>query len=276
MRPHDTSGPPRDTACPFCVGNEALTPAETFANRARGAANSRGWSVRAFANKFPFLSGDQGIHEVVVNTPRHVTRFGDLTDAEARTAVAAWAERIGAVDGDPRDLWPFVFLNQGATAGASLSHSHAQVVGLPFAPPHMVAREHAFTDRSCPICAEMRDVGDRLVATADGLVAWCSTTPPLSGAVRIAPTEHVARWSPEPRAAVLGPLLRRVAAALELHVSPAVNIWFHEGHRQPGDFHWHVEVVPRIGTLAGLELGTGVLALTHDPASIAAALRGRL
>jgi UDPglucose--hexose-1-phosphate uridylyltransferase len=232
--------------------------------------------VRAFPNKFPALTPDEGVHEVVVSTPRHVVPFWDLTDEEAGRAVGAWAERLGAIGGDPRRLWPFCFLNQGAAAGASLQHSHAQLLGLPFSPPRLVAREHAFDAGGCPICAEL-DAGDpeRLVAEEDGLVAWCPTAPPLSGAIRIAPRRHAPDWERDFDAAATGRALRGVLARIgRAFDAPAVNVWLNA--RRPGGaagYHWHLEVVPRLGTLAGMELGAGVIALAHAPEPMAARVR---
>ena len=121
--------PSADVGCPFCEGNEAETPPETQAVRPGGGGpDTPGWLVRAIPNKFPAVAPDEGVHEVIVNTPRHVVRFGDLTDDEAELAGGVWADRIAAVEADPRGLWPFLFLNQGAAAGASLQHTHAQLV----------------------------------------------------------------------------------------------------------------------------------------------------
>ena len=122
-----------------------------------GPPDTPGWLVRAIPNKFPAVAPEEGVHEVIVNTPRHVVRMGDLTDEEAELAGGAWADRIAAVEADPRGLWPFLFLNQGAAAGASLQHTHAQLVGLPLEPPRLVARERAFDEAAeCPVCADLR------------------------------------------------------------------------------------------------------------------------
>lgn len=276
-RPHDTGpAPVISQECPFCEGAEAMTPPETFAVRPHGGhANGPGWAVRAFANKFPFFAPSDGVHEVVVNTSRHVTTIGELSDGEARGAATAWAARVAAISADPRGLWPFVFLNQGALAGASLAHTHAQVVGLAFTPPHLFARTRAFEGRPCPICAEIAHAGPRLIDEQRGLVAWCPEAPPLSGGIRIAPLTHTRQWASGPAAADLGPFLAAVGAALTSTVSAALNLWIHEGHGAD-DYHWHAEIVPRIGTLGGLELGTGVLARTHDPHAMAKTLRAAL
>jgi UDPglucose--hexose-1-phosphate uridylyltransferase len=231
--------------------------------------------VRVVPNKFPAVPDEYGVHEVLVTAPRHVVDVADLTDAEAVDAIDAWAVRSADAEADPRGLWPFVFLNQGALAGASLQHSHAQLVAVPFAPPRLAARARAFAGAStCPICTELAAAGDRVVARGRGLAAWFPAVPSLSGAMRIAPEDHVSDWGTAPGAA-LGPLLRDMCAALTRAVgTSALNVWVHRP--PPGGeprYHWHAEVVVRLGTLAGLELGAGVLALTRDPLEMAARVR---
>src|SRR5690606_37678116 len=94
----------------------------------------------------------------------------------------------------------------------SLQHSHTQLVALPVDPPRLAAREASFLGGACPVCADAADPGDRLVARADGLVAWCPEVPPLTAVVRIAPEAHAPRWD-RPSAEALGRLLRRVMGA---------------------------------------------------------------
>jgi UDPglucose--hexose-1-phosphate uridylyltransferase len=272
------SGPPGAAGCPFCPGNEAQTPPETQALRPGGGPpDTPGWLVRAIPNKFPAIAPEEGVHEVIVNTPRHVVRLGDLTDEEAGLAGGVWADRIAAVEADPRRLWPFLFLNQGAAAGASLQHTHTQLVGLPLEPPRLLARERAFDEaRRCPVCADLQAGGDRLVAEDEGLVAWCPEVPPLTGTLRIAPAAHLADWTADPGPAAAARVLRRqTARAADRLGADAVNLWLHRPRRGGGDrFHWHADLIPRLGTLAGLELGTGVIAVAMSPAETAARLRG--
>jgi UDPglucose--hexose-1-phosphate uridylyltransferase len=279
-RPHDVGRPPAGAGCPFCPGNEAATPPETQALRPGGGPpDSPGWLVRAVPNKFPAVAPGEGVHEVIVNTPRHVVRLGDLTDDEAVLAGGVWADRIAAVEADPRGLWPFLFLNQGAAAGASLQHIHTQIVGLPLEPPRLLARERAFeeTDR-CPVCADLaaaREDG-RAVDEDGGLVAWTPAVPPLTGTLRIGPAAHLPDWTADPGPGAAAAFLRRQAArASEGLGAEALNLWLHRRRRGGGDrYHWHVDLIPRLGTLAGLELGTGVIAVASSSDEIASRLRG--
>jgi len=287
-RPHDT-GPvapgdpappsePGQAACPFCAGSEGETPPEVWAQRpAGGAPDTPGWWVRAVPNRFPVLPPDEGIHEVVINSPRHVVELWELSTTEMVLAVDAWALRERVVRDDPRGLWPFVFVNQGAAAGASLQHSHAQLIGFPFAPPLLVAREDAFERASaCPICTELADPAIAKIVDAGPLTAWCPQAPPLSGAVRIAPRRHAPEWPEWPGgelAEVLSPVMRPLAALVG---TSAMNLWLNQ--RRPGGpntFHWHLDIVPRRATLAGMELGAGVFSLLNDPSALAAALHAR-
>lgn len=274
LRPHDVDGPVADAGCPFCPGNEAQTPPETLAD----LGSDGGWHTRAFPNRYPAVDPAEGRHEVIVNTARHVVRLAELDAAETARAIVAWADRLDAAASDARDLWPFLFLNQGAAAGASLQHTHAQVVGMPFAPPRLAARARSF-DRAdhCPLCGEIAGAGDRVIVSVGGLVAWCPPVPPLSGLVRIAPARHTPGWDDRLEVEALAALLPALTGAVEEAAgADAVNLWLHQ--RRPGGSarqHWHLELLARRGTLAGMELGTGVMAVAHDPTVVATRLRAR-
>ncbi len=286
-RPHDVADPTPRLAtlpppaagpvagCPFCPGSEHETPPERWALRDHGPADGPGWRVRAVPNRYPVITPPEGAHEVVVNSDRHVAAFWDLGPEEAAWAARGWWEREHALARDARRT--FVFLNQGAQAGASLEHTHTQLVGLPLDPPRLAAREAAFLGGPCPLCADLAAPGDRLVAEADGLVAWCPEVPPLTAVVRIAPRAHAPRWdraSAEALGRLLGGVMR---AAAEVVGTDAANLWIHLGRADgPDAVHWHLEAIPRIGTLAGLELGAGVYGLVVDPAVYAARLRNAL
>jgi UDPglucose--hexose-1-phosphate uridylyltransferase len=280
-RPHDTvphpSGAPAPP-CPFCPGAESQTPPEVWADRPDGSpADGPGWRVRAVPNLYPVLPRDEGVHEVIVNAPRHVVALGELTHDELAAAIDGWAVREAAVRADLRGLTAFLFVNQGAAAGASLQHSHAQVIGFPFVPPALAARRQVFSASArCPICDELGDPGLARIATSGPLVAWCPDAPPLSGAVRIAPAVHTPAWPAAPGndlARLVGPLMRALAVVVG---TDATNCWLHRSGVDDSAFHWHFEIVPRRGMLAGMELGAGVLSLFSDPQALADAVRAAL
>ncbi len=109
---------PSDGACPFCAGNEHLTPPETL----RLGAGPTGWDVRVVPNLYPALERQ----EVVIHGPAHVESFGDLPDSTVAAVAEAWQRRARDVGGNC-----FAFVNEGDAAGASQHHSHSQLAWLP-------------------------------------------------------------------------------------------------------------------------------------------------
>lgn len=166
-------GPPSGGECPFCEGNESMTPAEAWADRPDGPADGPGWRVRAVPNLYPVLIEDggdevagvgsspglrdpllasgrrsdqnlfstspsEGRHEVVIHCPNHERTLASLDSEQLRLAVAGWRERVGSLADEA--AYVQLIVNEGPDAGASLEHSHAQVYAFGFVPP-MVARE---------------------------------------------------------------------------------------------------------------------------------------
>ena len=140
--------------CPFCYGNEGMTPPEIIAVRAPGTKpNTPGWSVRVVANKFPALqiegnidrqaigiydmSNGIGAHEVIVETPYHTKALTDLLDEEMQQVVESYCHRAMDLIKDKRFKYILVFKNYGISAGASLEHTHTQVIALPMVPKNM-------------------------------------------------------------------------------------------------------------------------------------------
>ncbi|HYN17414.1 MAG TPA: galactose-1-phosphate uridylyltransferase, partial [Actinomycetes bacterium] len=138
----DLGTPRGPLGCPFCPGNEHMTPPEVWADRDPGTDPDRpGWHVRVVPNKFPAFAGPParaasnglyrsaptaGAHEVVVHNPDHEATLADLPVPAVARAMAAWRLRLAAHrDGELGAV--LIIVNQGRTAGASLEHPHSQV-----------------------------------------------------------------------------------------------------------------------------------------------------
>ena len=229
--------------CPFCAGHEERTPPETL----RLGDGPTGWSVRVVPNLYPALERQ----EVVVHGPAHVHSFGALDDGTIDLVAAAWQRRARDVGGVC-----FPILNEGRAAGASLPHSHSQLAWLPGPAPVVVA------ERGLPEVVE--------VVERDGVTAGCPVASRAPYEVLIAP----ARAEPDglrsdllaPALRLLAELVRRIQAVHGTAVVP-LNAWLHDGP------HWHLELVPRTTTPAGLELGAGVYINPVAPEQAAAELR---
>ena len=182
-RPHDFGArtEPRRGLCPFCPGQESMTPPELFALRpgdGPGArANAPGWRLRAFPNKFPALrvegelerAGDGiydrmngvGAHEVIVETPEHTKRFSDLSEADIAGVLAAYRHRMLDLARDQRLKYVMIFKNHGTAAGASLDHPHSQLIALPVVPRVVSeemkgAKKHWRVKERCVFCDIVR------------------------------------------------------------------------------------------------------------------------
>lgn len=242
-RATDPQPPDELASCPFCAGHEALTPPEVF--RVDGES---GWIVRVIPNLFPGLDRQ----EVVVHSPRHVRTFADLDADEIDGVAAAWTQRrVAAYEQGFGYL--HAFINEGADAGSSLPHSHSQLAWLRSPPPER-ARE------SAEALAGLLGVDELLVAEREGVRAVVNPYGRLpyetlvgapAGELDLVAALHLVRGFVERLRALEGPV--------------SWNAWLHEDH---------IDVVPRLTVLAGLELGAGIYVNTVEPHDAARALRG--
>jgi UDPglucose--hexose-1-phosphate uridylyltransferase len=230
-------------SCPFCAGNEDLTPPETL----RLGNGRTGWGVRVVPNLYPALERQ----EVVVHGPTHVHSFGELDDATIDLVAEAWQRRAREVGGHC-----FPLINEGHEAGASLPHSHSQLAWLPAPAPLVVA------ERGLPAVIE--------VLERDGVTAGCPVASRVPYEVVVAPSRSEAHALESdllaPALRLLAELVRRLQRIRGAELVP-LNAWLHDGP------HWHLELFPRTTKLAGLELGAGVYVDSVAPEDAAVALR---
>ncbi|MHC4789741.1 MAG: galactose-1-phosphate uridylyltransferase, partial [Planctomycetota bacterium] len=174
--------------CPFCEGNEDRTPPEIAAIRPLGGEpNTPGWKVRVVPNKFPALGMDWrlesradgpyhtvqgfGTHEVIVESARHVVSPTELATQDFELVLRMYCERSRALSEDERLAYVLIFKNVGQSAGASLEHSHSQLVAVPVMPKRVQEEMHscqAFYEESsdclfCSILAKELEGGERVV-----------------------------------------------------------------------------------------------------------------
>jgi UDPglucose--hexose-1-phosphate uridylyltransferase len=200
--------------------------------------------VRVVPNLYPAFERQ----EVVVHSPRHVRSFAGLSDEEVAAVAEAWQARREAAH-DEGFAYVHALINEGSAAGSSLPHSHSQLVWLREPPPE-VTRESA--DAAASLLQEL------VIAESGGMRAVVHRAGRL-------PYEMLIGGEPFVLGAAL--LLLREAVARLRAVEGAVpwNAWLHEGH---------IELVPRLSVLAGVELGAGIYVNTVAPADAAAALNG--
>lgn len=270
--PGGASATPED--CPFCPGNERLTPPEVCALRASGGPDSPGWRVRVVPNKYPALAGR---HEVIVHSPGHETELEDLEDEALAEVLDVWRQRIAA-QLDAGAAAATLIVNRGVAAGASLAHPHEQLFATPVVPSLLLdelLEFDLFANRygGCVLCAEMQAAGGRQVLGGD-VVAWVPHASRFAGELWLAPAVHEADFR-ETRTAPLAAALRRALRAVAAATGGApLNLWLHTAPAELlGTFHWHIEIAPRLSGIAGFELGTDMALVGLDPEVAAAAFR---
>jgi UDPglucose--hexose-1-phosphate uridylyltransferase len=283
--------------CPFCPGHEEETPPalETYARDGR-------WVVRVVPNLYPAFEGrgafsvDQrgplfseapatGIHEVLVFSPDHDQRWGNLDDKQVGLTMAALRDRMEEHARQSSVRYTQAIVNHGREAGASLEHPHGQLLGIPFVPEELVAEQRGFAafqhrHGECVLCSTVgaeEAEGDRVVHADDRVVVVCpywSATPYELLVIPRRHEPHLAGAHPTDLVAV-GRAVRDALAGLDdLLGDVPHNLVFHSApHHAEGLFHWHVHVLPRLTSVAGFEAGTGVLINIVAPEQAAAQLR---
>jgi UDPglucose--hexose-1-phosphate uridylyltransferase len=248
-------------SCPFCAGREQLTPPESL------RLGSPSWQVRVFPNRYPAFERQ----EVVVHSPTHVRTLAELADD--RLALVAEACQARAHDARSGGFaYVHAFVNEGGAAGASLAHSHSQLVSLPEPPPVVAEEQSRLRGRDCVLCRLTTSaLADEryLVAESEGVALLTHPAGRAPYELLIAPFEHseqaLAGTTLLVRALEL--LAEGVRRLRRLEGAVAWNAWLHDGG------HWHFEVVPRLTVFGGAELGAGIYVNTVAPEQAAAALR---
>jgi UDPglucose--hexose-1-phosphate uridylyltransferase len=251
--------------CPFCEGREDRTPPEVFALPREGRTpNTPGWTVRVVPNLYPALERQ----EVVVHGPEHARSFSELNVGTLGAVAEAWQRRVAEAR---EEGFPYVhaIVNEGRPAGASLPHSHSQLIWLREPPPEAAAEAPNLRDDDCALC-RLRDEqggGSPLLVAERGGVSLIAAPAGRAPYELLVAGEH----TPEPGESLLPAFELLGEGVRRLHALEGPipwNAWLHTGA------HWHFEVVPRLTVFAGLELGAGIWVNSLAPERAAEALRG--
>lgn len=290
--------------CPFCPGNEEGTPPEVLAYRPGPARpNGTGWSLRVVPNRFPALmiegslnrEGDGiydkmsgvGAHEVIIETADHTKGLASISEKEVEDVLWAWRDRITDLRRDTRFRYVLIFKNHGEAAGASLEHSHSQLIALPIVPRRVTdemegARRHFESKERCIYCDIVRQEKKehvRIVYENEEMLVVAPWAPRRPFETWILPKNHVSNFEDSQKsefrglANALRTTLRKLDAALE---NPPFNFILHTSplnQRGLAHYHWHVELMPTLTKVAGFESGSGFYINPTPPEEAAEFLR---
>lgn len=276
-------------------------------------ANEKGWSVRTIANKFPALqtegevyrSGigifDQitgiGAHEVIIETPRHGENLAEMQEDQIDKILWAYKARLTELEKDKRLRYILVFKNYGEGGGASLEHAHSQIIATPITPRYVKleltnARDYFREKERCIFCDLIRqEIGDgtRIVLENEFFVAFTPFASRFPFEIWILPRHHQHNYSliSDNERIQLAKIIKETMMRLKKTLTdPPFNYMLHTSPNptiRPGrpdywgtvqyDFHWHIEIIPRLTKQAGFEWGTGLYINPTPPEEAAKYLR---
>ena len=290
--------------CPFCYGNESKTPPEILAyGRNGGPRNTPGWSVRVVPNKFPALGieGDLdregegmfdrmngvGAHEVIIETPDHQNTPATLPVRAIEEVFWAYRDRVLDLKNDKRFRYVLIFKNHGEAAGASLEHSHSQLIALPIVPKRVLEEiegaRHYYREKErcifCDVIHQETETGVRVIGENDLFITIAPYAPRFPFEMWLLPKQHGSSFENNQStvyaslARALKDNLMRMDAVLD---HPAYNFVLHTspiGEESNEHYHWHFEIMPKLTKVAGFEWGTGFYICPTPPEEAAQFLR---
>ncbi|MEO0094112.1 MAG: DUF4921 family protein [candidate division WOR-3 bacterium] len=301
--------------CPFCAGNEAQTPPEIFTIRSQTSQpNQPGWQVRVIPDKDPVLRVEGevlrvgiGIHdkvsgiganEVIIESPEHIKNFHLLSASQIALVFKTYQERISDLHRDKRLRYVMIFKDYGALAGASaIEHTHSQLIALPATPQKIKnelarAKEYFEYKERCLVCDilnfELEDQ-KRIVLETSHFVVLAPYASRFPFELAVYPKRHSYTFEQITGEEIinLGEVMKRTFQALyEVLADPPYNYVLHTAPNLlpiPGywatirdDFHWHLEIIPRIKRMDGFEWGSGFYINSVAPEIAAAKLKEKI
>ncbi|VFQ67451.1 unnamed protein product [Cuscuta campestris] len=271
--------------CPFCKGHEHECAPEIFRVPADSSAD---WGIRVIQNLYPALNRDLrfqdenrndslvgdvsvsgfGFHDVVIESPLHSVHLSDLLQAQIRDVLLAFKTRIDQIRINGSIKYVQVFKNHGASAGASMSHSHSQIIALPIVPPTVSARlssmeEYFQQTGSCSLCNVRAD--DLIISESAYFTSMVPFAANFPFEIWIIPRDHSAYFHEldSEKAFDLAGQLKLMLLKMSSQLNnPPFNFMI---HTSPFNFdpsclpscHWYLQIVPQLSGVGGFELGTG-------------------
>ncbi len=252
-----------------------VIPNKFPALKVEGELNRRGLGL------YDLMDG-VGAHEVIIETPDHGAHLGEMELDDVINVAKVYRDRINDLYKDQRLRYALIFKNYGETAGASLSHPHSQLIATPITPRTVAteldsAREHYLSKERCLFCDiihQEKALGERVVLETEKFFAFCPFASRFPFEIWLLPKKHSHDYSlmDDEEIADFALALKTVLHKLRISLDdPPYNFVLHTApnyHVQrpgrpnywstlPYDWHWHIEIIPRMTKIAGFEWGTG-------------------
>lgn len=294
--------------CPFCPGHESMTPPEVLAYRAPDLpANGEGWSIRVVPNLYAAFRPDPdgqehregrfwqrdaiGNCEVLISSPDHRAPTAVLPRTQVEAMVQSYLDRYRHHAANPALEQVLVLYNHGRPAGASLEHPHSQLYAIGVQPPSLDdelggARRFHEQEGACVFCRTLDDerrAGTRIVFENEAFAVFAPYAARTPFETWIMPRRHAASFGeldPSREKPAFAEALQLTLRALHEGLNdPPFNYFIHSVPLKvdaTDAYHWHLELIPKLSTAAGFELGTGMWINVVKPEESAAFLRDRI
>ncbi len=286
--------------CPFCKNNENRTPAEIYSVKCEDTGE---WKIRVVPNKLPALKVEGnlerqglgiydringiGAHEIIIETPEHGTDSVNLDIKHIRDIFITYKRRMLDLSKDQRLKYTMVFKNYGVEAGATIDHSHSQLIAMPVIPKRVKeelegAQKYFNYKERCIFCdiiyQEIHD-NKRVVAEEENFIAIEPFAARFPFETWIIPKIHLSNYEHSSDdllhhlAIIFKSVMEKINKALNY---PPYNFMIHTaplGTQNIEQYHWHIEIIPRLLHVAGFEWGTGFYINPTSPEDAAGFLK---
>lgn len=279
-----------EASCPFCFGNEHMTPPEKYR-----FSDDKGWKIRIVPNKFYALKeGDTlykeykgikrcingtGIHDVLVETPKHNGIIPLLDIEQVENIIQAYKIMLLRASENPVVKHVIIFKNHGEDAGTSIIHPHSQIIATPLVPmqvrDRLNAYLHFYEDTGeclfCKILADELNEKNRLIIESSNFIAFIPYAALSPFHIWIFPKHHSSIFAmiTELELKDLTLIIRKIITKLYIGLNdPSYNMVFRtllSREEKLDYFHWYISIVPRVSKTAGFELGSGMFINTAMP-----------
>jgi UDPglucose--hexose-1-phosphate uridylyltransferase len=300
-----------ESNCIFCPGRENETPSEIASIRRPGTLpNTPGWWVRAFPSFNPIfqVEGDLGrralgiydkmnsvgANEILVESPEHNKRPEDMGIEQMIRIITLYRDRLVDLEKDSRLRYILIYKNSGKDAGEIFSHPVSYLMATPVIPKKVKdeldsAKEYYNYKERCIFCdivSEELRVGERIILETKNFVAFCPYAAKFPFESWIIPRRHncafheIEQNEIEDMGFILMSILKKLRLIFNdppfnyfLHTAPNMVPRKNHWHTLGEDFHWHLEIIPRLRRMSGFEWGSGFYILQTSPENAAKYLR---
>lgn len=300
-RPPDST---EETTCVLCSAEQVHEVASIT------GPNNTGWWAKSIVSFNPVLTPDGelgrkgvgmydkmnsiGANEIIIETPEHDRRPEDMGAEQVKRVLELYKMRILDIQKDSRIRYVLICKNSGKWAGAAFSHPHSVVIATPVIPQYIkgeldgAKHYYSYKERCifCDMIEEEQRTKTRIITETDHMVVFCPYAPKFPFEFWILPRKHRCAFeeiNPEELddlSEVLASVIKKMRLALNepsysyvVHTAPNKMPRRDHWHTLGDDFHWHIEVAPRLIRVTGIEWSSEFYVLTTSPEDAAKYIR---